>query len=134
MKKILLTLAIVAAGFTATYAQHPDKPKFTPEQKAQKSTEHLQKELALTADQKQKVYAIELDKFKQTEAWHKKDHDAKKAMHDQHKAFKDETDTKLSKVLNADQKKKLDALHAEKKDKKGSHHNGHKGDKAPIKE
>ena len=125
MKKILLTLALAVAGLTATYAQHGTKDKLTPEQKAEKSTVKLQKELSLTADQKQKVYAIELDKFKKSEEWHKKNKDARKAMKDQHEIVKNETDTKLNQVLTADQKKKLDAIKAEHKEKIGDH-KGHK--------
>lgn len=125
MKKILLTLAIVIAGFTATYAQDAGKTKMTPEQKAEKSTAKLQKELSLTADQKQKIYAIELDKAKKSEVWHAKSKDARKEMKAQHDALKKETDAKLDKVLNAEQKKKLDVIQSEKKNKK-EHHKGHK--------
>lgn len=128
MKKILLTLAIAVAGFTATYAQDAVKAKMTPEQKAEKSTAKLQKELSLTTDQKQKIYAIELDKAKKSEAWHAKSKDARKEMKTQHDALKKETDAKLDKVLNAEQKKKLDVIQSEKKDKKDKkeHHKGHK--------
>jgi len=119
MKKLFLTLAIAFIGFTATYAQTAaHKEKTTPAQKAEKSTAKLQKELSLTADQKQKVYAIELDKFQKAESLHKSGHAARQAQKDQQKAIKKETEAKLDKVLNAEQKKKLDAVHAEKKAKK----------------
>ena len=119
MKKLFLTLAIAVMGFTASYAQtaaHHEKA--TPAQKAEKSTAKLQKELSLTADQKNKVYAIELDKFQKAAALHKSGHEAKSAMKDKQKAIKKDTEAKLDKVLNAEQKKKLDALQAEKKAKK----------------
>jgi len=125
MKKLFLTLAIAVIGFTASYAQNTAKEKLTPAQKAEKSTAKLQKELSLTADQKQKVYAIELDKATKSEAWHKESKDTKKKMKDQHEAVKNASDAQIDKVLNADQKKKLSALKAEKKekskDKKGKH-------------
>ena len=127
MKKLFLTLAIAVAGLTAGYAQSTStaKQKMTPAQRAEKSTAKLQQELSLTADQKQKVYAIELDKANKAEEWHKKNHDARKAMKDQHEAVKKNTDAQLDKVLTAEQKQKLNTLKAEKKekskDKKGKH-------------
>lgn len=119
MKKLFLTLAIAVIGFTAGHAQtatHHEKA--TPAQKAEKSTDKLQKELSLNADQKKKVYAIELDKFQKAEVLHKSGHAAKEDYKEKHKAIKKETDAKLDNVLNAEQKKKLDAIHAEKKAKK----------------
>ncbi|SEA43612.1 hypothetical protein [Pedobacter hartonius] len=119
MKKLFLTLAIALIGFTAAHAQTAThKEKTTPAQKAEKSTAKLQKELSLTADQKQKVYAIELDKFQKAESLHTSGHQAKQAQKDQHKAIKMETEAKLDKVLNAAQKKKLTALQTEKKAQK----------------
>ena len=119
MKRLFLTLAIAAIAFTSSYAQTgTHKEKLSPAQKAEKSTAKLQKELALTADQKQKIYAIELDKFNKSEALHKPGHDAKKAQKDQHDVIKKETDAKLDRILNAGQKKKLAAIKAEKKEKK----------------
>jgi protein CpxP len=119
MKRLFLTLAIAVLGLTAGYAQtSAGKTKVTPAQKAEKSTAKLQKELSLTADQKEKIYAIELDKFQKAERMHKSGHEAKEAQKDQHKAIKKETEAKLDKVLNADQKKKLEVLKTEKKAKK----------------
>lgn len=119
MKKLFLTLAIAVMGLTASYAQTAaHKDKATPAQKAEKSTEKLQKELSLTADQKKKVYAVELDKFQKAETLHKSSHEAKAAHKEKQKAIKKETEAKLDNILNAEQKKKLNAIHAEKKAKK----------------
>jgi protein CpxP len=117
MKKLFLTLAIAVAGLTASYAQNTSKEKLTPAQRAEKSTAKLQQELSLTADQKQKVYVIELDKANKAEEWHKKNHDARKAMKAQHEAVKKSTDAQLDKVLTAEQKQKLSSIRAEKKEK-----------------
>lgn len=125
MKRLFLTLAIAAIGFTASYAQSTPKEKMTPAQKAEKSTAKLEKELSLTADQKQKIYAIELDKATKSEEWHKKNNEARKAMKAQHDAAKQATEAQLEKVLTPDQKKKLTDLKAEQKqkakDKKDNH-------------
>jgi len=117
MKRLFLTLAIAAVTLTASYAQHGHKEKLTPAQRAEKSTAKLEKELALTADQKQKVYTIELDKAQKSEEWHKKNQEARKAQRDQHTAVKKATDSQLDKVLTADQKKKLSTIQAERKEK-----------------
>lgn len=119
MKRLFLTLAIAAIGFTGAYAQTATpKDKQTAAQKAEKSTAKLQKELSLSADQKQKIYAIELDKYKKAETLHQDAKVSKQAKKDQHDAIKDATDVKLNAVLTADQKKKLADVHAEKKAKK----------------
>lgn len=127
MKRIVLTLAIAFAGLTATFAQSTGKQKMTPEQRAEKSTAKLEKELTLTADQKQKIYAVELDKYKQTEAWHKQTSADRKAKRDQHMASKKETDAKIDKVLTADQKKKLEDLRTAKKTRMQDKKDHHKG-------
>lgn len=118
MKRLFLTLAIAAIGFTGSFAQDTPKEKLSPAQKAEKSTAKLQKELSLSADQKKKIYVIELDKANKGEEWHKKNKEAKKAQKSQHEALKKSTEEQINKVLTPEQQKKLSAIHAEKKDKK----------------
>lgn len=127
MKRIVLTLAIALIGLTSSYAQTAGKQKMTAEQKAEKSTAKLEKTLTLNADQKQKVYAIELDKYKQSEAWHKESSADRKANKDQHIASKKETDTKIDQVLTPDQKKKLEDLRTAKKARMQDKKDHHKG-------
>jgi protein CpxP len=129
MKRIVLTLAIAFIGLASSYAQSTGKQKMTPEQRAEKSTAKLEKELNLTADQKQKVYAVELDKYKQTQAWHKQTSADRKAKRDQHMTSKKETDAKIDQVLTADQKKKLDDLRTAKKARMQDKKDHHKGSK-----
>jgi protein CpxP len=129
MKRIVLTLAIAIIGLTSSYAQTAGKQKMTAEQKAEKSTAKLEKTLTLTADQKQKIYAVELDKYKQSEAWHKQSSVDRKAKKDQHIASKKETDAKIDQVLTADQKKKLEDLRTAKKAKMQERKDNHKGSK-----
>jgi protein CpxP len=117
MKRLILTLAIAAFAFTGSFAQQVQKDKLSPAQKAEKTTAKLQKELSLSAAQKQKIYAIELNKANKAEEWHAKNHDAKKTMKAQHEELKKSTDEEISKVLTPEQNKKLMALKAAKKDK-----------------
>lgn len=129
MKRLFFTLAIATLGLTGVYAQNSTvKQKLTVEQKAQKTSAKLEKELSLTADQKQKVYAIELDKFKKAESLHESAKASKAVIKEKHDRIKKDTDAKLAKVLTAEQSKKLELIKAEKKE----HHQGkkhHKGDK-----
>ena len=127
MKRIVLTLAIAFIGLTASYAQTQGKQKMTPEQKAEKSTAKLEKELSLTADQKQKIYTVELDKYKKNEELHKQTSADRKAKKDQHVASKKETDAKIDKVLTSDQKKKLEDLRTAKKARAQNKKDHHKG-------
>jgi protein CpxP len=129
MKTIVLTLAIALIGLTSGYAQTAGKQNMTAEQKAEKSTAKLEKTLQLTADQKQKIYAVELDKYKQSEAWHQQSNADRKAKKDQHIASKKETDAKIDQVLTADQKKKLEDLRTAKKAKMQERKDNHKGSK-----
>lgn len=130
MKRLFFTLAIATLGFTGVYAQNSTpKQKLTVEQKAQKSSAKLEKELSLTADQKQKVYAIELDKFKKAEGLHESAKASKAAVKEKHEGIKKDTDAKLAKVLTPDQNKKLEVIKAEKKEHhKGKHHRDGKAD------
>jgi protein CpxP len=133
MKRLFFTLAIAALGFSGAYAQtSTPKQKLTAEQKAEKSSAKLQKELALTADQKQKVYAIELDKFKKAGILRESAKSANTAVKERHEGIKKDTEAKLAKVLTADQNKKLELIKAEKQE----HHQGkrhHKGAQATDK-
>ncbi len=131
MKKVILMAAITLFGFTAAFAQDnvkknnkADHQKLTAEQRAEKSTSELDKKLSLTADQKQKIYAIELDRAKKGEA-------KKSAVQAERKARKADMEAdkaKIEQVLTPAQKTKLEALRAEKKAHKKDHKKGGRKD------
>ncbi|SDF74334.1 hypothetical protein SAMN05421827_101388 [Pedobacter terrae] len=142
MKKVILTVAIAVMGLTAAFAQDSTKharramPKMTAEQRAEKVTSRLQKQLSLTTDQKSKIYAIELENAKKMEAWRSADKGDMKGKMKERKAAMDEQKTKIDAVLTADQKTKMDAFRAEAKERgekmrKGMGDRGRK-DKAPV--
>ncbi|WP_158799636.1 hypothetical protein [Pedobacter sp. L105] len=121
MKRIFLTLAIAAIAFTGSFAQTTGSTKQpTAEQRAEKATAALQKKLTLSADQKSKVYAIELDKFKKAGALHNNSSESKKAKKGEHKEIKKATDAKLEQILTPVQKKKWDAMQEKSKEKKAA--------------
>ncbi|QDW24938.1 hypothetical protein [Pedobacter sp. KBS0701] len=142
MKKAILTIAIAVMGLTAAFAQDTTKrtrramPKMTAEQRAEKITSRLEKQLSLNADQKSKIYNIELENAKKMEAWRTTDKSDMKGKMKERKAAIDEQKAKVDAVLTADQKTKMDAFRAEAREKgekmrKGMGGRGKK-DSAPV--
>ena len=123
MKKAILTIAIAVMGLSAAFAQDTTKrmrrpmPKMTAEQRAERVTERMEKQLSLTADQKTKIYALELDNAKKMDAWRSADQGDVKGKMKERKAEMDAQKAKVDAVLTADQKTKLDAFRAEAKEK-----------------
>ncbi|NRF40344.1 hypothetical protein [Pedobacter foliorum] len=117
MKKLIFTAILFISMGTMAFAQQGDKKvKKTPEEKAQFATEELTKKLSLTADQKTKVQAINMESFKKIKDSNPKGEKKDKAAI---KAVKDERDTKINAVLNDTQRKAYKEFKAEKKaDKK----------------
>ena len=136
MKKILYTVALVVMGITASYAQKLERPeragreKQTPEQRAERAATQMQQKLSLTADQKQKIQAIELERIKKNEEWRKKDEGAMKGKIEERKAYFKASQDKIDAVLTADQKKTLEASRAEMKDRMKDRKDG-KGPRGP---
>ncbi|MCZ4223081.1 hypothetical protein [Pedobacter rhodius] len=141
MKKLILTMAIAVMGFTAVFAQDSTRrakrpmAKLTAEQRAEKATGVMEKKLNLTADQKQKVYAIELARAQKMDAFRNEDRDAMKGKMKDRKADLEKSKADLDKVLTDEQKTKLDAFRAEAKEKGGKMRKGmgrDRKDKAPV--
>lgn len=131
MKKFIYTVAFAVMGITASYAQHPGKPgkeEGTPEQRAEKHATAMQTKLNLTADQKAKVQAIELERIQKGDEWRKKDNADRKSTMDERKAFMKASKEKMDAVLTAEQKTKLEAERKEMMGKRGGkgpkHHTG----------
>lgn len=142
MKKLLYTVALVVMGITASFAQKPaghGKEQGTPEERAEKHAAALQTKLGLTADQKQKVQAIELERIKKGEEWRKGDDGDRKAKMEERKAFMKASKDKMDAILTAEQKAKLEASREEMKNKMKEARDsrdgkGPKGKKAPKEE
>jgi protein CpxP len=141
MKKLILSIAIVVIGFTAAHAQDSTRvrkalraTKFTAEQRAEMVSKTMQQKLALTDDQKQKVYQVELDRVKKNDEWRKQDENAMKGKIDERKAFLKASKDKMDAILTADQRKTLaasrDEMRAKMKDRKGPK-GPHRGDRTP---
>ncbi|WP_316737340.1 hypothetical protein [Pedobacter aquatilis] len=141
MKKLILTMAIAVMGVTAVFAQDSTRrarrpmQNLTVEQRAERATNAMDKKLSLTADQKTKVYAIELDRAKKMDVFRTEDKSAMKDKMKSRKADMEASKAQLDNVLTADQKTKMDAFRAEAKEKGEKMRKGlGKGrkDKAPV--
>ncbi|MFD0941257.1 hypothetical protein [Pedobacter boryungensis] len=141
MKKLILSIAIVVIGFTAVHAQDSTRVrktnktvKFSAEQRAEMASEAMQQKLALTDDQKQKVYQLELDRVKKNDEWRKQDENTMKGKMDERKAFLKESKEKMDAILTAEQRKTLaasrDEMRKKMKDRKGPK-GSRNGDKTP---
>lgn len=117
MKKLFYTLALVVLGIATSYAQRPsERPaprlrteleKLTPEQRAEKAANAMQKKLSLTADQKQKIQQIELDRIKKNDEWRKQDEKAIKGKMEERRTFAKASQDKIAAILTEEQKKTL---------------------------
>ena len=113
----MVTAAIVISAITISFAQRDkNQEQKTPEQRAQAITNNMEKKLALTADQKEKVYKINLERAKKmTEFRNEQMEDRKKHM-DTRKTLLEESDNKINAVLTDAQKKSYTDLKADTKE------------------
>ncbi|MET4080150.1 protein CpxP [Pedobacter sp. UYP30] len=138
MKKLMLTAALTIMGLGAVFAQTTTntklqkKAKYTAEQRAQKATDKLDKKVMLTADQKTKVYQLELSKFNKSKDLTAQNLD-KEAKKSQFKKMDKASNKELYGVLTSDQQTKLKEMKTERKDKMaGKHKKGNKDHSAPM--
>lgn len=149
MKKLLFIVAFAVLGFTASYAQRPEKTeriqktervKLSAEERAEKSATALETKLGLSADQKAKIKQLELDRIKKHDGARKKDEATMKAKFEERKAAMKAHQDKIDAVLTADQKTKLAASREEMKEKmkerskerKGRFHKASKAEKGQF--
>jgi protein CpxP len=131
MKRLMITAAFIAGLVSFGYSQDkPERtpaergrserpridgmksersrvmpPKRSPEQRAQMATDALEKRLSLTADQKAKVYALNLERAEKMEKTMKAQQEFRKAQLQKQKALMEDSDKKLTKILTEEQQK-----------------------------
>lgn len=136
MKKLILTIAIAFVGITAALAQQdsmkvanaPIKPKLTAEQRADLMTKRLDKQLSLSAEQRTKLYDIQLAHAKKMDELK-----AEKGAAKERKTAKEEEKAQIDALLTPEQKSKLDAFRAEAKERAGKMRKGLRNkDKPPV--
>ncbi|MDB5257309.1 MAG: hypothetical protein JWM14_2004 [Chitinophagaceae bacterium] len=101
-----------------------DKQPLTPEQRAQKQTDHLQKKLGLTEEQKTKVYDLNLSRITKMKATRDKNKNStdKQAAKADYQKIKTDFDSGLKALLTDDQQKIWAQLKADAKAKRDAHH------------
>ncbi len=120
MKKIMITAALVASLVTIGFSQdkkersrterpgserqRDERKPATPQERAQRSTDALEKKLNLSADQKSQVYALNLERAERMDKM-KSDLEFKKGEMSKQKSYMEEADKKLNKILSAEQQK-----------------------------
>lgn len=125
MKKLIYTIALVAMGMTASYAQQNGQDRRaprqrqvgTPEERAEKAASALQTKLSLTPEQKQKVKAVELERIKKNDEFRKKDEGEMRARLGERMALMKESQDKIDAILTPEQRTTLQASRDHKKDR-----------------
>lgn len=113
MKKLMFAAVMIMGLSTMALAQTKEgnnRVKRTPEERAQMQTDKMEKKLSLSAEQKGRIYAINLERAKQM--------DENRA--ERRSAMK-KNDASIEAVLNADQKKAYADWKAEKREKMKKH-------------
>ncbi|MGX5689667.1 hypothetical protein [Arcticibacter tournemirensis] len=107
MKKIILFIALLCGTASLALAQ-PGQQRTTPEERATRNVEMLEKRLSLTADQKAKIHTIALEQVKAMDSLRTEARNAgtdRQAMWSKMQLLQQEHDKKITALLSDDQKK-----------------------------
>jgi Spy/CpxP family protein refolding chaperone len=122
MKKIILTLGLMASIGLSAMAQQRGGERPSPEQRATKMTEKMAEELSLTADQKKQVLEINLAQAKKMDQERQdqmKANEARKAEMDARREEMKKQDEQIKAVLTEEQLGKWEEIKLEAKDRRG---------------
>jgi protein CpxP len=127
MKKLILSAILFISMGTVAMAQKSDKKIHkTPEERAQHATDMLDKKLSLTADQKSRIYALNLEDMRKVKEkgvkGEKRDMTAMKAAMDQR-------DIKINNILDEKQRASYKEWREKRKDGMKNRIGKRKGDK-----
>jgi protein CpxP len=129
MKKLILSAALLLSVTAAGFAQEKrdQKPK-SAEEIARLHTDKLAEKLSLSAEQKEQVYALNLERSQKLAARHKENMAAMKSLREERQA----EETQLMKLLTPEQQQAYTSLKEERRSKfagKRGKHGPHKGDR-----
>ena len=121
MKKVLLTCFVLAGALLFSYAQPPQRGgQMSPEDRAKRMVEDLEKSLKLTKQQQDSVYAYSLAGSKEQQALFQQGRDGdRQAMMGKMREIRANTDKKIRTILNDDQKAAYDKLVKERQNRQG---------------
>lgn len=112
MKKIILFITLLCGTASLVLAQ-PGQQQRSPEERAKRNVEMLEKRLSLTADQKAKIHTIALEQVKAMDSLRTEARNAgtdRQAMWSKMQALQQEHDKKITVLLSDDQKKQYQQL------------------------
>ena len=122
MKKLLIIAILLTGIVNAGYAQERPERKGkeyvrkSPQEQAEMAANILEKELNLSKEQRENVYAAQLERAEKMEKLQKSEKEFRKNQMEKRKEIMDETKKKLEKTLDAEQQKKLDEIKARRKE------------------
>lgn len=120
MKKIttLLILLFSIGSITLFAQQHGPRERLSPAERAEKTVEHLNKELTLTKQQQTELKNWFTTHYKQQEETFKKNHAERKAMREQMQKNREQTEAQLKKILTTEQFQKYQEKEQERQKEK----------------
>lgn len=132
MKKILITagllIGLVGAGYSQDTPQRkgheagqPHREIKSPEERAKRSTDALEKKLNLTPEQKEKVYALQLERATKTGKMQEADAASRKNQMEKHKELMADGEKKMNKILSEEQQKTLEKMKKKGKERMNEH-------------
>ncbi|PWG81725.1 hypothetical protein [Pararcticibacter amylolyticus] len=120
MRKNFLFIALLAGSVSLSQAQ--PRQMGTPEERAERQTAMLEKQLKLTADQKAKIYTVILTQAKETDSLRTAARNAgedRQAMWSKMQEIQKKHSGNISSLLTADQKKTYDQWLEEMRSRRG---------------
>ncbi|MDP3466763.1 MAG: hypothetical protein Q8S11_00410 [Daejeonella sp.] len=133
MKKILIIAALFVGVITSGFAQDTTPGKRpagpgphgqrsaqemkTPEERAKMSADALEKRLNLSQEQKDKVYALHLERAVKMEKLRKSEMDMRKSQMEKRREIMNESEKKMNKILNAEQQKAMEEMKQKAKER-----------------
>ncbi|MES2829906.1 MAG: hypothetical protein V4687_17235 [Bacteroidota bacterium] len=128
MRKLIFTAILFMSMGSIAFAQKADggRQKKSSEERAQHATDMLDKKLSLNADQKAKIYALNLEGFKKAKGTNE---NREKRDFARMKANLDERDNKINSILNDQQRVTYKELKAKRMENIKEHSKKRRGNR-----
>lgn len=127
MKKLLLIAVLFSIGFAAMAQKGGQRGSSTPEERAERITNKMVEELALSEEQKKKIYQINLDHAKKRQAEMDARREEMKAKRAEMEADMKAQNQEIEALLTEEQKVKWAEVKAEGKKKMEEEGRGRRG-------
>ena len=127
MKKLILSTFLFLGLALSGYSQpNADRAQKTPEERAQRMTDMMDKKLSLSESQKTQIYQVNLERARAMS--NRKDNRQDKDSVNRRKEF-ETTENRIERILNANQKAEYQKLKEERKEKMKEHRSKRKSNR-----